>query len=94
MIDEKQAWFIDFLSFKIAKKIFETFFDSPVYHWHRRIDSVDGTHRLNMEVDLQSLFGLHVTWCAQLYSLAETLQPAPSPRIWAHKTRGVIGQLR
>ncbi len=25
-----------------------------------------------MEVDLQSLFGLHVTWCAQLYSLAET----------------------
>ncbi len=28
-----------------------------------------------MEVDLQSLFGLHVTWCAQLYSLAETLTP-------------------
>ncbi len=27
-----------------------------------------GFHRLNMEVDLQSLFGLHVTWCAQLYS--------------------------
>jgi hypothetical protein len=23
-----------------------------------------------MEVDLKSLFGLHVTWCAQLYSLA------------------------
>jgi hypothetical protein len=31
-------------------------------------------HRLNMEVDLQSLFGLHVTWCAQLCLLAETPQ--------------------
>jgi hypothetical protein len=36
-------------------------------------------HRLNMDVDLQSLFGLHVTSCAQLYSLAETPHP---PRIW------------
>ncbi len=35
-----------------------------------------------MEVDLQSLFGLYVTWYAQLYSLAETRQhPPPSPRI-------------
>jgi hypothetical protein len=40
--------------------------------------------RLNMAVDLQSLFGLHVTWCAQLYSLAETPQFPLSPRIWAH----------
>ena len=39
-------------------------------------------HRLNMEVDLQSLFGLHVTWCAQLYSMAETPQLPPFPRIW------------
>jgi hypothetical protein len=40
-------------------------------------------HRLNMEVDLQSLFGLHVivTGCAQLYSLAEAPQPPVSPRI-------------
>ncbi len=30
-----------------------------------------------MEVDLQSLFGLHITWCAQLYSLAETPHPPP-----------------
>ncbi len=30
-------------------------------------------HRLNMEVVVQSLFGLHVTWCAQLYSLAAAL---------------------
>ncbi len=44
-------------------------------------------HRLNMEVDLQSLCGLHVTWCAQLYSLAETPQLLPSPRIWTRYTR-------
>ncbi len=36
-------------------------------------------HRLNMEVDLQSLFGLHVTWCAQLYSWAETPKLPPPP---------------
>jgi hypothetical protein len=38
------------------------------------------TNRLNMGLDLQSLFGLHVH-CAQLYSLAETSQPPL--RIWA-----------
>jgi hypothetical protein len=37
-----------------------------------------------MELDIQSLFGLHVTGCAQLFSLAETQQPIASPRIWAH----------
>ncbi len=31
-----------------------------------------------MELNLQSLFGLHVH-CAQLYYLAETLQPYPLP---------------
>ncbi len=36
-------------------------------------------HMLNMEEDLQSLFVLHVTWCAQLYSLAATPQPNPPP---------------
>jgi hypothetical protein len=46
-----------------------------------------------MELDLQSLSGLHVTCCAQLFSWDETLQ-APFPRIWAHKTRGAISQLR
>ncbi len=40
-----------------------------------------------MEVDLQSLFGIHVH-CAQLYSLAEAPQPLTpppplTPRIWA-----------
>ena len=34
-----------------------------------------------MDLDLQSLFGLHVTVCEQLYSLAET-PPPPNPRIW------------
>ncbi len=48
------------------------------------------THRLNMEVDLQSLFGLHVTWWAQLFSLAETPQLPPSPRIWTRKTRALL----
>ncbi len=38
--------------------------------------------RLNMALDLQSLFGLHITWCTQLYSLAETPQLLPSLRIW------------
>ncbi len=33
-------------------------------------------HMLNMEFVLQSLFGLHVTWCAQLFSLAESWDPA------------------
>jgi len=47
-------------------------------------------HRLNMEVDLQSLFGLHVTLCAQLYSLAET----PHPPSLGHVYEGAIGQQR
>ncbi len=37
---------------------------------------------LNMELDLQSLFGL---LCTAVNSLAETPQPpTPPPRIWAH----------
>ncbi len=50
-------------------------------------------HRLNMELDLQNLFGLHVTWCTQLYSFAEAPQP-PSPRIWTRIYEGAIGQSR
>ncbi len=48
--------------------------------------------RLNMEVDLQSLLGLHVTWCAQLYSLAETPQPPPPPipPHWDSYTRALL----
>ncbi len=42
-----------------------------------------------MEVDLQSLFGLYVTWCAQLYSLAETPQ-FPPPRTWTRITRALL----
>ncbi len=51
------------------------------------------THRLNMEVDLQSLFGIHVTWCSQLYSLAEAPcgpQLPPSPCIWTRNTRALL----
>jgi hypothetical protein len=40
---------------------------------------VTWNHRLNTEVDLPGLFGLHVTWCAQLYLLADTPQLPPSP---------------
>ncbi len=54
-------------------------------------------HRLNMKVDLQSLFGLHVTWCAQLSSLAESPQLPPPPafglvlrgRYWSAKIAGI-----
>jgi hypothetical protein len=45
-------------------------------------------HRLNMELDLQSLFELHVH-CAQLCSFADTPQPPPPPPIWA---QGAIDQ--
>jgi hypothetical protein len=42
------------------------------------------SHRLNMKLDLQSLFGL---LCIQLHLLSETPQPPPpplAPRIWVH----------
>ncbi len=39
-----------------------------------------GFYRLNIELALQSLFGLYVHSCI---SLAET-PPPPPPRIWAH----------
>jgi|LakMenE18May11ns_1017448.scaffolds.fasta_scaffold9631727_1 hypothetical protein len=42
------------------------------------------THRLNMEIDLQSLFGLHVHSCTYLYLLAEAPQ-LPPPRYWSAK---------
>jgi len=57
---------------------------SKQYSKHNHVD-----HRLNMEVDLQSLFGLDVTWCAQLYSLAETPQP-PIPPHWDSNTRALL----
>jgi hypothetical protein len=47
-----------------------------------------------MELDLQRLFGLHVTLCTKLYSLAETPQPPPIPRIWTRKYEGAIDQPR
>ncbi len=41
-----------------------------------------------MELDLQTLFRLHVTRYAQLFSLAEAPQPPTSPRILGSYTRG------
>jgi hypothetical protein len=43
-----------------------------------------------MEVDVQSLFGLNVTWCAQLLSLAETLLLPSSPSIWTRVSRALL----
>ncbi len=40
-------------------------------------------HRLNIELDLRSLFGLLVHSCA--HWLRPPNSPSPSPRIWAHK---------
>jgi hypothetical protein len=48
------------------------------------------SHWLKMEVHLQSLFGLHVMSCAQLYSLAGTPQLPPSPCIWTRITRALL----
>ncbi len=44
--------------------------------WGYFLLSLD-TNRLNIELESQSLFGLHA--CAQLYSLAEIPQPLPPP---------------
>jgi hypothetical protein len=43
---------------------------------------VSYVHGLNMEVDLQSLFGLHVHSCSH-WLRPRTAAPPP-PRIWAH----------
>ncbi len=51
--------------------------------------TVEYRHRLNMELDLQSIFGFHVTWCAQLYSLAVTRQP-PIPQHLSSYTRALL----
>jgi hypothetical protein len=50
------------------------------------------SHRLNMKVDLQSLFGHHVTWCAHCTAVLIVWDPAtpPSPRIWTRITRALL----
>ncbi len=64
----------------------------PLHKFDRFLSEFCRMHRLNMEVDLQILFGLYVTWCAQLYSLVETPQPPPPhPPAWA-LYEGAIGQ--
>jgi hypothetical protein len=46
------------------------------YAW--RFFPVDCTHRLNMELDLRSLFGLHVQ-CALCKAVLIGCEPAPPP---------------
>ncbi len=48
--------------------------------------------RFNMELDLQCLFDLHVTWFAQLYSFAETPLNPHLDLIYSYE--GAIGQPR
>ncbi len=45
------------------------------------VTTVDCIHRLNMELDLQSLFGLYVHSCTHWLRPRNCLPP---PRIWAH----------
>ncbi len=44
-------------------------------------DHHDQVHRLNMELDLQSLFWIHVHSCTHWLRP----QQLPPPRIWAHR---------
>ncbi len=46
--------------------------------------------RLNMELDLQSLFELHVTWCAQLYSTGWDPATPPIPTHWDSYTKALL----
>jgi hypothetical protein len=46
-----------------------------------------------MEVDLQSLFGLHVTWCAPAVLIGDP-SPPPHPLALGHVYEGAIGQQR
>jgi hypothetical protein len=41
-------------------------------------------HRLNMEIDLQSLYGLHVHSCTHWLRPRNPPYPPPPPGIWAH----------
>ncbi len=65
---------------------------SPCSNWNVRLccqlvrDCVLHRHWLNMELNLESFFGLHVTWCEQLYSLAETPH-LPPPHILQEVSR-------
>ncbi len=57
------------------------------------VEQMHCKHKLNMEVDLQSLFGLRVPWCAKLYSLAEP-RNSPPPPAFGLVFEGAIGQQR
>jgi hypothetical protein len=75
----------EFYSVFVFKKYKKTKICSKIkYFWIKKFLFIVQTHRYK---DVQSLFGLHVTWCAQLFSLAE------APHLGSY-TRGAIGQLR
>ncbi len=66
-------------------------FGFPIFAYGTLLTYKCPSRRLNMDnIDLHSLFGLHVTWFAQLYSLSETPQRPPSPRIWTPITRALL----
>ncbi len=68
------------LSVPVTQKRLNELFTLQVVYYRHSTDSIQ--HKLNMELDLRSLFGLLCR--VQLYSLAETSQLLPSSRIWAH----------
>ncbi len=47
-------------------------------------------YRLNMEVDLQSLFGLHVSWCAQLLLICWDPATPSIPQHWDSFARALL----
>ncbi len=92
---QNTAWPFSRIFSKVCNPRFRRFFSYNIWHFvhhHRIILSyhIPGVifwwglllnrHRLNMELDLQSLFGLH------MHSCTHWLRPRnpPSARIWAH----------
>jgi hypothetical protein len=60
---------------------------------HAQSGHDDSGHRLNLEVDLQSLFGFHVTWCAQLFIGWDPATPPLPPHLDSYY-EGAIGPQR
>jgi hypothetical protein len=58
-----------------------------------RIFGLGSDHRLNLEFDLQSLFGLHVHSCTW-YSLTDTCNPTPTPHLGSYTRALLVSQDR
>ncbi len=63
--------------------------DSITYYY-----AMGDKNRLNMEVDLQSLFGLHVTWCEKPFFIGWNPATPPLPPHLDSYYEGAIGQQR